>query len=108
MLSLLESRHIAEESLSLQERLRRISHLDKEGVDRPSKTSIARRAKWLELAFNGSNISFQKRLAVAGLDDDDINFAQALLDFHVDCYEIFYRDNKFFLKKAYHHFFFLF
>ncbi|MBO68797.1 MAG: hypothetical protein CL398_10870 [Acidiferrobacteraceae bacterium] len=73
MLSLLESRHIAVQSLSLQERLRRTSQLDRKSVGRPSKTTIARRAKWLELAFNGNHMSFQQRLAAAGLKDDDID-----------------------------------
>ncbi|MBL10278.1 MAG: hypothetical protein CL402_07165 [Acidiferrobacteraceae bacterium] len=74
MLSPLESKHIAEQSLSLQERLKRISQLDIKKAGEPSRASKDRRTKWLELAFRGNHISFQKRLEIAGLNDDDIDF----------------------------------
>ena len=74
MLSPLESKHIAEQSLSLQERLKRISQLDIKKAGEPSRASKDRRTKWLELAFRGNHISFQKRLEIAGLNDDDIHF----------------------------------
>ena len=58
MLSPLESKHIAEKSLSLQERLKRISQLDIKKAGEPSRASKDRRTKWLELAFRGNHISF--------------------------------------------------
>ena len=77
MLSPLESRHIAEQSLSLQERLKQVSQLDIRKAGGSSKISKARRAKWLELAFRGNHASFQKRLEITGVNDDDIHFVLA-------------------------------
>ena len=77
MLSPLEARHIAEQSLSLQERLKQVSQLDIGKAGGSSKISKARRAKWLELAFRGNNASFQKRLEITGVNDDDIHFVLA-------------------------------